>query len=78
MKIKNIAAIYAILIGTSIIGIWTMLYITGSIPEFKTEPIRIVMHLLAEIATQQILECGNRLTIRLAGSIIEGFSKPLD
>lgn len=34
--------------------------------------------LLAEIATQQILECGNKLTIRLAGSIIEGFAKPLD
>lgn len=34
--------------------------------------------LLAEIATQQILECGKNLTVRLAGSIIEGFAKPLD
>lgn len=34
--------------------------------------------LLAEIATQQILECGQNMTIRLAGSIIEGFAKPLD
>lgn len=33
--------------------------------------------LLAEIATQQILECGNNLSIKLAGTIIEGFAKPL-
>lgn|GEM_PF-1408000 len=32
--------------------------------------------LLAEIATQQILECANRLSIRLSGMIIEGFEKP--
>ena len=34
---------------------WTLLYITGSIPEFDTEPIRIGMHLVAEIATGIIL-----------------------
>ena len=51
MKIKAMAAIYSILIGVSIIGMWTILYITGSIPEFDTEPIRIGMHLFAEIAT---------------------------
>lgn len=32
--------------------------------------------LLAEIATQQIIECENRLSIRLNGIIIEGFKKP--
>jgi len=32
--------------------------------------------LLAEISTQQILECGDRLSIRLSGMIIEGFRKP--
>jgi len=58
MKIKTMAAIYSILIGVSIIGMWTMLYITGSIPEFDTEPIRIGMHLVAEIATGIILILG--------------------
>ena len=58
MKIKTVTAIYAILIGVSIIGMWTLLYITGSIPEFDTEPIRIGMHLVAEIATGIILILG--------------------
>jgi len=34
MKTKTMAAIYSILVGVSIIGMWTMLYINGSIPEF--------------------------------------------
>ena len=58
MKIKTMAAIYSILIGVSIIGMWTILYITGSIPEFDTEPMRIGMHLVAEIATGIILILG--------------------
>ncbi len=32
--------------------------------------------LLAEIATQQIFECENRLSIRLNGVIVEGYKKP--
>jgi len=58
MKIKTVTAIYAILIGASIIGMWTMLYVTGSIPEFNTEPIRIGMHIIAEITTGIILIFG--------------------
>lgn len=33
--------------------------------------------LLAEIATQQILECGANLSVRLTGTILEGFATPL-
>ncbi len=33
--------------------------------------------LLAEIASQQILECGANLSVRLTGTILEGFAKPL-
>ena len=58
MKVKTVIAIYAILISVSIIGMWTMLYITGSIPEFDTEPIRIGMHLVVELATGIILILG--------------------
>lgn len=32
--------------------------------------------LLAEICTQQIFECQDRLSIRLSGFIIEGFTRP--
>lgn len=58
MKIKNIVAIYSIIIGISIIGMWTMFYITGSIPEINNEPIRIGMHIIAEIATGIVLFVG--------------------
>ena len=58
MKIKTMAATYSILIGVSIIGMWTILYIIGSIPEFDKEPIRIGMHLFAEIAAGIILILG--------------------
>ncbi len=34
--------------------------------------------LLAEIGTQQILECGENLSIKLSGTILEGFAKPLE
>lgn len=34
--------------------------------------------LLAEISSQQIFECGNKLSIRLVGTIVEGFAKPLE
>ena len=32
--------------------------------------------LLAEISSQQILECDNLLSIRLSGQILEGFARP--
>ena len=34
--------------------------------------------LLAEIATQQIFGCENRLSMRLSGMILEGFKNPLE
>jgi len=58
MKIKTLAAFFAIFVGISIIGVWTMLYITGSIPELNTEPIRIWMHLVAEMTTGIVLILG--------------------
>ena len=58
MKIKRLAAYFAIFVGISIIGVWTMLYITGSIPELNTEPIRIWMHLIAEMTTGIVLILG--------------------
>ena len=48
---KKAAAIYSILVGISMLGMWTMFYATGSIPELETEPARIYMHLAAEAAT---------------------------
>lgn len=59
MKIKNISAIYAISVGVSMLGMWIMFFLTNNIPELKTEPLRIGMHLLAEIITAiMLIICG--------------------
>ncbi len=45
------AAVFSIVVGISMILMWMMFYLTGSIPELESEPARIAMHLLAEFAT---------------------------
>ena len=43
-----ISAIYSIIIGIGIIGLWLMLYLTKQIPELKTTPVEIKYHMTAE------------------------------
>ena len=45
------AAIFAILIGISMIGYWAVFLTKGLIPEVETEPIRISLHIAVEIIT---------------------------
>lgn len=52
---KKAASIYAIFMGVSMIGMWILFYITGSIPEMSTKPIELGMHVLAEILTAVLL-----------------------
>ena len=51
MSIKKIAAIYSIIIGISMIGMWLSFIATDQVPEIKTEPLRIAYHLTAEFLT---------------------------
>jgi len=55
--IKKAAAIYSIIVGVSMLLMWMMFYIIGSIPELTTEPARILLHIIAEIATAIALVC---------------------
>ena len=48
---RKAAAIFSMIVGISMILMWIMFYLTGSIPELNTEPARILMHLAAEFAT---------------------------
>lgn len=48
---KKAAAIYSIFVGGSMLGMWTMFFVTGSIPELATEPARILLHMAAEALT---------------------------
>lgn len=58
MKFNKWASRYSIFIGISILGMWLFFYISGNIPELETEPIRIAMHILAEVITAIILIIG--------------------
>ena len=42
------SGIYSIIVGIGIIGLWTMLILTGQVVELKSEPIRMILHLVAE------------------------------
>lgn len=48
---RRTAAVYAFVVGVSMLGMWGMFYATGSIPELETEPARIAFHLAAEFLT---------------------------
>ncbi len=47
---KKFTAIYSIILGVGIIGLWAMLISTGNVPEFETEPAAIAFHLTAEFS----------------------------
>lgn len=58
MKIKKYAIGYSLFMGVSMIGMWIVFYISGSIPELTTKPIELGMHVLAEITTAIFLIIG--------------------
>ena len=58
MNIRKIAAIYSIIIGIAMIGMWFSLIAANQVPEINTEPIRITYHLIGEFLTASILLIG--------------------
>ena len=55
---RKVVSVYSIIVGISMIALWTMFYLSGNIPELNTEPARILMHITAEIATGLALVIG--------------------
>ncbi len=49
--VKKATAIYSVIVGISMMGMWIMFYVMGWIPELVTEPARILLHIAAEILT---------------------------
>ena len=58
MELRKIAAIYSIIIGIAMIGMWLCLITTNQVPEINTEPIRITYHLIGELLTAILLLIG--------------------
>jgi len=50
-------SIFAIVVGSGMIGMWSVSYFTKQIPELQSEPVRIKFHLAAEFATALLLIC---------------------
>jgi len=55
LNLKLITAFFAIFIGLSMIAMWFMFYVTGSIPEIETRPLELTLHLIAEFITAALL-----------------------
>lgn len=49
MRLNKVKAIYSILMGLSIISLWSMLFITQQIPELETELFDISFHIFSEL-----------------------------
>ncbi|WP_416840679.1 hypothetical protein [Haloferax sp. DFSO52] len=48
MNWKKVVAVYALLTGIAILGLWTMLVMTEQATELRTEPYSMFTHLVAE------------------------------
>lgn len=51
VKTKDLAAVYSFFVGASMIGMWAAFYVSGQIPELETEPVRVSLHITAEVVT---------------------------
>ncbi|UCB59299.1 MAG: hypothetical protein JSV67_03115 [Thermoplasmatales archaeon] len=58
MVLRKIAAIYSIIIGIAMLGMWLFLITSNQVPEINTEPIRISYHLIGEFLTAILLLIG--------------------
>jgi hypothetical protein len=51
----TLVALYAMAVGLLMIAQWTFTLVKQQAPEFKTEPVRIGLHITAEFATALVL-----------------------
>lgn len=64
MRYPVSAGIYAIVVGSLMIIMWSIFVATGQVPEFQSRPVEITLHLIAEFVTATGLVIGGALTIR--------------
>jgi hypothetical protein len=58
------SAWYGIVVGFGMIAQWTLSIVSGSVPEFQTEPWRIAFHLAAEFSTALMLILSGIATLK--------------
>lgn len=52
---KKTVSVISVIIGSGMIMLWIMLFLTGQIAELQTEPVRIIMHIAGEVLTAIML-----------------------
>lgn len=55
MNIRKIAAIYSLIIGISIVGMWSFFLVSNQVPELDSGSSEIILHLFAEFVTATLL-----------------------
>ena len=55
MKFKKAMAIYSIIVGIAMLGIWTAQLLTGQAPELQTAPVEIALAITADWLTAFML-----------------------
>ena len=55
LSASNLVAVYSVLTGFAMIGMWTMLLARNQMPELQAEPRRATLHLVAEFLTAILL-----------------------
>ncbi len=52
---KTVVSVYSITMGAAIVAFWSVLWVTGAIPDMQMKPWEIAMHLTAEFTTAGLL-----------------------
>jgi len=55
MKYPKPSAVYAVAVGSLMAAMWLFFLASGQVPELRTEPVRIALHLAGELATAALL-----------------------
>lgn len=59
----TLAAAYALVVAVVIVGLWIMSFATGGVPERRTRPREIALHVAAELMMAATLAAGGLLTL---------------
>ncbi len=49
--LKKLRIVFSLIVGLAMLFVWLLLYLSNGIPELATEPVRIWLHIAAEVAT---------------------------
>jgi hypothetical protein len=64
MNKRKISAVFTVIVGLLMIGMWSMLVLTGQVPYLDTPQMEIKLHILTEMLTAAMLIIGGVSVLR--------------